>query len=82
MKTELALSCPRCMKVNVVEMTKFAPEKFAVLNELVANCEIEENGDYGFFGKTRCECCKVICAALTVSVLSQETVDVVFARNP
>ena len=81
MKTEIALSCPRCMKENVVEMTKFAPEKFTVLNELVANCEMEENGDYSFFGKAKCECGKVICAALTVSALSQETVDVVFAKN-
>jgi len=81
MKTELALSCPRCMKVNVVEMNKFAPEKFTVLNDLVANCEIEENGDYGFLGTAKCECGKVICAALTVSVLSQETVEVVFSKN-
>ena len=81
MKTELALSCPMCMKVNVVEMVKFAPEKFSFLNTLVANCKIEENGDYGFLGKTQCECGKVICASLTVSVFSQETVNAVFAEN-
>ena len=81
MKTEMELSCPRCMKINLVEMIKFDPKDFNVLNDLVAKCKIEKNGDYSFLGKKRCECGKVICATLTVEAFSPETINAVFARN-
>jgi len=69
------------MKIIVVEMTKFDPEKFSILNGLTENCKIVGNGEYGFLGKTQCECGKVVCASLTVDVFSPETANAIFARN-
>jgi hypothetical protein len=69
------------MKNIVVEMNKFDPDKFSILNGLIANCKIEDNGEYGFLGKAQCECGKVVCASLTVDVISSETANVIFTKH-